>query len=406
MKTKFITIILVIFNLLYYQIVIGEKIAHWNLHVIDNTSMGADGVKLADLDGDGLDDIVVGWEQGNVARLYFNSVEKSDRWKFITVPAPDVEDAQPVDLDGDGFYDIVTCSEGEYMRVTVHWAPSGLEEYKNVAYWDTRDVPVTIGRTKWMFVTPMDVDGKYGIDLIVGSREPNGTLGWLQSPQDPRNMDDWQYHEISLACWIMTIDIRDVDHDGLMDVLVSDQMGNRGVRWLKNPGLGTEKLYKAWDNYDIGMKDDNPLFLGIIDRNDNGLLEVYAPNLGRSFTRFIQLDKTGEHWKSKLFLTPDLAGGYCKSIAIGDIDLDGSLDLVTTYGNAQKLSGVMWSCWDPGESLLVYHDVSGPVGVKYDYALLEDMDGDGDLDILTCEEAENATQGPGLGVVWYENPRL
>ena len=27
-----------------------------------------------------------------------------------------------------------------------------------------------------------------------------------------------------------------------------------------------------------------------------------------------------------------------------------------------------------------------------------DMDGDGDLDVLTCEERDN------LGVIWYENP--
>jgi hypothetical protein len=29
---------------------------------------------------------------------------------------------------------------------------------------------------------------------------------------------------------------------------------------------------------------------------------------------------------------------------------------------------------------------------------LVDLDGDGDLDVLTCEERA------GLGVIWYENP--
>ena len=29
---------------------------------------------------------------------------------------------------------------------------------------------------------------------------------------------------------------------------------------------------------------------------------------------------------------------------------------------------------------------------------LADLDGDGDLDVLTCEEVGN------LGVIWYENP--
>ena len=39
-------------------------------------------------------------------------------------------------------------------------------------------------------------------------------------------------------------------------------------------------------------------------------------------------------------------------------------------------------------------------GIKYDHLEVLDIDGDGDLDILTCEEHE--TNG-GLGVIWYEN---
>ena len=43
-------------------------------------------------------------------------------------------------------------------------------------------------------------------------------------------------------------------------------------------------------------------------------------------------------------------------------------------------------------------EISGPLGVKYDRVELLDLDDDGDLDVLTCEEADN------LGVIWYENP--
>ena len=44
------------------------------------------------------------------------------------------------------------------------------------------------------------------------------------------------------------------------------------------------------------------------------------------------------------------------------------------------------------------HEISGPKGTKYDLVFPIDLDADGDLDVLTCEEAEN------LGVIWYENP--
>ena len=42
--------------------------------------------------------------------------------------------------------------------------------------------------------------------------------------------------------------------------------------------------------------------------------------------------------------------------------------------------------------------ISGVDGVKHDLVVPVDLDGDGDLDILTCEEVKN------LGVIWYENP--
>ena len=39
-------------------------------------------------------------------------------------------------------------------------------------------------------------------------------------------------------------------------------------------------------------------------------------------------------------------------------------------------------------------------GSKYDLVELIDLDDDGDLDVLTCEENVN------LGVIWYENPTI
>ena len=44
------------------------------------------------------------------------------------------------------------------------------------------------------------------------------------------------------------------------------------------------------------------------------------------------------------------------------------------------------------------HPMSGPRGLKFDRIELLDIDGDGDLDALCCEERDlNA-------VFWYENP--
>ena len=58
------------------------KEAPWAYHVIDDTSRGADGVKLADVNGDGLMDIVTGWEEGGVTRVYLHPgpAKAKERW--------------------------------------------------------------------------------------------------------------------------------------------------------------------------------------------------------------------------------------------------------------------------------------------------------------------------------------
>ena len=52
----------------------------------------------------------------------------------------------------------------------------------------------------------------------------------------------------------------------------------------------------------------------------------------------------------------------------------------------------------PADPVWDVHDISGREGNKFDLVQTLDVDGDGDPDILGCEERDN------LGLFWYENP--
>ena len=89
-------------------------------------------------------------------------------------------------------------------------------------------------------------------------------------------------------------------------------------------------------------------------------------------------------------------------MALGDIDGNGRVDIVFSCEHATGgKSGVRWL--SAGENVWTSpwqdHEISGPEGIKFDRIELIDIDGDGDLDVLTCEERDQ------LGVIWYENVR-
>lgn len=379
-----------------------DSTSPWKMHVIDNTSLGSDGTKVKDVNGDGLPDIVCGWEEGGVVRLYINPGTASD-WPYLEFPAPQVEDALLVDLDADGSVDVVSFSEGKHKRITFHWAPAA-ENYLDAEKWISEDVPVSIDHSQWMFGRAMDVDAKNGVDLLVGSKGEGAVIAWLESPSDPRQVADWKLHTIAPAGWIMSIESVDMNHDGLKDVLISDRRGDtRGLKWFAHPGTESKVLGAAWQEHLIGMERLEPMFLDITDQNKDQRWEIWISNKDNHVHHYTQEDISGLKWANELIPFPPQSSQRGKAAAAGDIDGDGTLDLISTYESAQESSGVLWS--SKSEGTWIHHDISGSLGIKYDFALLLDMDRDGDLDVLCSEERETSVSPGGLGVIWYENPR-
>ena len=95
----------------------GERGAPWQCHIIDESSRGADGVKLFDADGDGLLDIATGWEEGGITRIYRNPgpAQVKNNWSAVTLgKTPQVEDAAWIDLERlHTRKAVVSCCEGK-----------------------------------------------------------------------------------------------------------------------------------------------------------------------------------------------------------------------------------------------------------------------------------------------------
>lgn len=382
---------------------VGEP---WIRHAIDTSSRGADGVRLADIDGDGLMDITTGWEEGGVIRVYRNPgpAQSKQPWPAVTVGrVKSPEDAVFADLDADGATDIVSSCEGGTRTIFFHWAPSRASHTAcfDESAWETTPVPATASQQMWMFAVPMDVDGHDGIDLVVGSKGSGATIGWLQSPPDPRHVAQWKLRALYRAGWIMSLQLHDMDGDGDLDVLASDRKGStRGVLWLENPGRKAGADRTEWELHRVGGEDREVMFLTTGDLDSDGQVDVLCTVKGRGIAFFRRLQADGDCWELSEIPWPENCGTG-KGVAVCDVDEDGQPDVVFSCENASNgKSGLRWLSFagSPLSGSWQDREISGPGGVKFDRIEVLDLDGDGDLDVLTCEERDN------LGVIWYENP--
>ena len=378
----------------------------WALHIIDGSSKGADGVKLADANKDGLLDIATGWEQGEMTRVYLNpGYKKADRpWPAVTAGlSPSAEDAVFVDLDDDGALDVVSSCEGGTQKLYVHWAPIKPRDYLNAESWRTEVIPSSDKLMKWMFAAPMDVNSDSRVDIVAGGKNSGAKIGWFETPRNRRSLSDYKWHPISDVGWVMSICLKDMDGDGDIDIAISDRHDPlEGCRWLENPRAGAG-LYQPWKNHFIGGRGREVMFMKLADLDDDGLEDVVTAIAGKHILFIRRLDDTGTAWREYEIALP-LTGARGKAVAVGDIDNDGAKDIAYTCEHAENESGVGWISLanGPASGNWKYHDISGgELGMKFDRIELLDLDGDGDLDLLTCEEKQD---GNGLGVIWYENP--
>jgi len=402
----------------------------WQRHTIAAGSAmlkGSDGVDLADINGDGRPDVVSGHEQSNAVSLSLHpgfgpevKSEWPDRVVFdLKSTGAGPEDAVFADVDGDGRKDIIVGAEGG-QRVVVLFAPANPGDLLTASKWTRMDLGPNVMRV--MRVAFANVAGDASPQIVVGGKKSGaakgGTIGYyrLNTSSSPRMASSWTYNRIGDVGWVMQMFVQDVNGDGHMDIVYTDReklsngdTSGMGLRWLENP----KDLTLNWPEHPISLPQPNHKWFDIADwdgDNDLDIADCRSPATPNENTLWLN----GGDWLSWTPVAiPDQLGiGDCHHITFVNVDNAGAPDVAITYSSAgNPKSGVIWlhnagtqavPVWERGE-------ISGNAvgdGVKFDNIIWYDIDGDGDLDAITSEQNEPMEDGPGpgLGVIWYENP--
>lgn len=381
-----------LFPVFMHSICLGNE--PWHRHTIDSSSIGADGVRLADFNMDGNLDVVTGWEESGVIRIYLNpGPEKSkQRWPYCQIgEGKSPEDAFAFDIDGDGILEVISCHEGKFKKVLVHKfigyrnilpTRRNDQELLDSSNWTTSSVPKLAGQ-QWMFATPIKLRNScHGI--VFGSKGPQATLTLLLQPskktKDPNN---WLPIRLRNCGWVMSIQNIDMDNDGDTDIVFSDRKTNtRLVGWLEQPNENAEN--RVWKQHEIGATGTEPMF---IDATSKRILVSTRNSNWIDFR-----NENNGIWTKTIHCNPPSVpfGKAIRAFGKGNLILTAN----TAADNETEDQPGIWlkkpaTKWQP---------IGTSTECKFDRMELIDLDGDGDLDILTCEERKR------LGVVWYENP--
>lgn len=387
---------------------------------------GADGVDMADFDGDGRLDVVTGHEQGLRVTLSFNpgpvSGAVESPWPTVTLPNVNMgssEDAIACDVDKDGTMDIVSASETGALLVDVFFGPAPpttRSAMLNQANWTRASLSNSAGNRS-MKAGCGDLDGDGDIEIVVGGKDANGvasSLGYYSSTT-PRTAASWTYTSLVPVGWVMQMYVIDFDADTDLDIVYSDKVSiddpapdgsKRGLRWLRNDGG------LSFSEHQILLEGDHKWF-SLFDADADGDLDIADCRSSGVLNESNILINTGAGltW-TKIPVTQPSGVGQCQQALVSDVDLDGKPDLSFTYSNAQALSALVWL--RQSATMLVPAFARGEIAgvldadsdTKMDNGWWADVDGDGDMDLVTTEQHIPAGTGPGLGIIYAENPRF
>lgn len=358
----------------------------FEMHRVGNFRSEACGV--GDFNNDGKLDIIAGpylylapdWKKVQVRTLGGEVDEQGKGYMYDFMNLP-------LDCDGDGRLDVVSCSWHEKRSVWFRntgpggpqWPETVIEVKDNFEHGDLWDI---------------DNDGRWD-EILPGTR---GTV-WYESGKLPDGKQGMLIHRVSDKPHAWGVGAGDVNGDGRCDIL-------RPGAWFEAP---EDPRSGEWKEHPLALggkdgKVEHTPEIWVYDVNNDGLNDIITSSAHRYGIFWYQQTRyAGRGWIQH---TIDDTWSQAHSITLADIDADGDLDLATGKRffahnghdpGGNEPPGVYWYELERGpKPKWTKHVISFDQGIGSGMNIpVVDLDGDGDLDIVVT--------GKWGGPVWFEN---
>ena len=375
-------------------------------------------VTVADVNGDGWPDLISANANSDTVSVLRNTTAPgaatpsfSTQQTFSTGDGPDTVVA--ADLNGDGLPDLVTANARDNtVSVLLNTTAPGATTLSFTAFQDfaTGNTPRS--------VTVADVNGDGNPDLIVANFIDDTVSVLLNTTAPGATTPSFAAHQdFATGSGPLSVTVADVNGDGLPDLIVENFLDNT-VSVLLNttaPG-GVTSSFSTQQTFGTG---NGPFYVTAADLNGDGLPDLIVAN-AHGGTVSVLLNTTAPGASTPSFATQQAfaTGSVPESVIANDINGDGKPDLIVTNSSDNTVS-VLLNTTPPGATTPTFATQqtfitgSSPVSVA-----AADLNGDGKPDLIAANTAAatvsvllnelyaaTASGSPATGTIHYAVPQ-
>jgi len=363
----------------------------WTEHPIDPSVSFIHTLKAADMDHDGdLDLVTAEMHQSSdpdEVSIYFNDANGTS-WSREVVAESGSHNVRVGDIGDDGDLDIFGANWNDSApnsAVIEIW--ENLTSPLPLGSWDRHIIETSL---PWnaVFVDGRDLNGDGLPDLVTGG-------WWYPNPGDLGGT--WTRQSIGAPLHNVAV-IHDFDNDGDLDILgTNGQVGGEDFSWARNDGTGTFTNFDITNTATAGDFLQGVSLFQVIDGGAGGQEEVILSwHNGGSGTAMLSVpdDPTTAAWPLTVLSTTTNQ----EQAPTADLDGDGDIDIHL---------GTSWLRQEADGTFSTQSGITLSGGGVPDRVVLADLDGDGDLDVVIGVEFASTLvwgENDGAGGTWTEHP--